>query len=398
MDRGDRSDRTFGFEEAYGEDWDHPDEHKEETGMDMAIDDSGEEAPIDLVAGTTVGGVDEDDEIDRLLGVSAAASARTSRVSMDEEAELDALMRELDDELGESPTESSWTSAAALPSDSVRPEASAGIKHNGHDVRTNDDDAAIDARRKRRLAKRKARMTSDRATPNNTKGQSPVAGSAKTGELDRTQFPLSDVYEEDIQRRADLQRRNSKIYRQAKRLFWEEEEYRKAAEILCTEDYVRVPISAKERSSGEATYRTVEHATVALQVCGFVVLERLFEPSFIAKIREAYEPQFETSMKGMASLDRAELATFETNDAAKRAEKRFEFSNPLEKPWTDHTYMYNPIVRPILQRVIGGIFEIDTFSVVTSVPGAPTQHMHADASPLFESGEALTQLPAHGIV
>ena len=226
MDMGGLEEGGFGVD-VYGDEFG---EGREDRGggdwlEELAMDSSGEEAP----------GLD-----------SGRPSQNQNRgqdgdEDEDEDRELDALMRELDEELGMAGEEL----GAAGPGDAIVQEdvdalLGEGIPAMGGGLGDVDSNDSAAARRRQKRKQRKAELELE-----GLEGASsdPVDQKSHGGELDRRHYPLSDVPENEIQARAELQRRNSKIYRQAKRLFWEEEEYRRAAEILCKEDYVRVPVS-----------------------------------------------------------------------------------------------------------------------------------------------------------
>ena len=71
---------------------------------------------------------------------------------------------------------------------------------------------------------------------------------------------------------------------------------------------------------------------------------------------------------------------------------------PLEPPYLDEALTSS---EPVLSLVKGALrsrrLELDTFSYVMSMAGAPAQHWHTDVDPLFSEWRG-EEIPPHGIV
>lgn len=87
-------------------------------------------------------------------------------------------------------------------------------------------------------------------------------------------------------------------------------------------------------------------------------------------------------------------------DAAERSPKRHELKYPLGPPYTNADFAANRIVLAFVKSQLGRQIEIDTFSSVTSQPGAPTQPWHADVPMLFprKSVGPVEKIPPFGVV
>lgn len=183
-------------------------------------------------------------------------------------------------------------------------------------------------------------------------------------------------------------------YIRAIKLF-EANEISEAVESLCTPEQIRVTPKPKEVAAGKPAFKTVARAAATLKVCGVVIVEDVIPEAVADSVAESVKAM--TSGR-MASVDVSAdgEATFERADMAKRSEGRYEFFNPLEAPFSSPAVIENAFVMPIVRRAMGPRVEIDTFSTVTSQPGAPVQHWHQDAGPLFP--KAGMHLPAHGVV
>lgn len=140
-------------------------------------------------------------------------------------------------------------------------------------------------------------------------------------------------------------------------------------------------------------------AATVLKLCGFVVLKDIFPGAFIAELREAHEAHFDMfsqqTLEPMADvLDSA--YTHEGVDFALRSPRRLEVKLPPSMPWIDDRLIRNAYARAVVTVVMGDHrLELDTFSYLTSLPGAPVQHWHEDAGQVFSNlaPEALPMSP-----
>jgi len=88
-----------------------------------------------------------------------------------------------------------------------------------------------------------------------------------------------------------------------------------------------------------------------------------------------------------------------TTKSEQRSESRYEVWSPMNPPFTSDEFLLSPFLLPAIKFVMNSErLEIDTFSSVTSLPGAPAQHWHKDAGVLFEYKEFPHPLPTYGIV
>merc|ERR1711871_208110 len=90
--------------------------------------------------------------------------------------------------------------------------------------------------------------------------------------------------------------------------------------------------------------------------------------------------------------------SFENADAASRSTDRFEIKFPLREPFTNANFVGNDLVVYLSLLFMSDRVEMDTFSFVTSLAGAPDQHWHADVSHLHPRRGNLGHIPPPGIV
>ena len=178
---------------------------------------------------------------------------------------------------------------------------------------------------------------------------------------------------------------------------------------FCTEENLKVRVSDDERMRGFASAQTLRHAWLALKVCGVVAMEGAVEPQAANAAGHAVAAHFEetkarmrtlmpeildpsTPLSGKASIQTAWL------EATERSKLRFEVPLPLEPPYLDEALTSS---EPVLSLVKGALrsrqLELNAFSYVVSMAGAPAQHWHTDVDPLFVDWRG-EDVPPHGVM
>jgi len=102
---------------------------------------------------------------------------------------------------------------------------------------------------------------------------------------------------------------------------------------------------------------------------GFVVLERVFEPTFIDSLLAEYERQF------------PDVANDPT--AYVVGHRRLQVTVQLKGPFLSPELYANPMILGVATAELGGDLLIDNLSLVTALPGAAAQDLHADHPDLF---------------
>ncbi len=179
--------------------------------------------------------------------------------------------------------------------------------------------------------------------------------------------------------------------------------------VYCTTENLKVRMDKREHVRAFESLEAVQLAWKALEVCGVVVLEGAVAPEVAEAVGHAVAAHFEGTKERIRAfkpeiLDPSTRFSGKTSiqsawpDAAERSKLRFEVKLPLAPPYIDEALTSSEPIVSLLKNVLrSDRLELDTFSYVVSMPGAPKQHWHNDAGPLFKdwAGE---QLPPHGLV
>ena len=179
--------------------------------------------------------------------------------------------------------------------------------------------------------------------------------------------------------------------------------------LFCTAKNLKVRVSAKERMRGFASVQTLRLAWLALKVCGAVAMEGAVDPQAADTAGRAAAAHFEQTKARIRTLmpeildpstpfsGKTSIQTVWT-DAAERSKLRFEVKLPLEPPYLDEALTSS---EPVLSLVKGALrsrrLELDSFSYVVSMAGAPAQHWHTDVDPLYMDWRG-EDVPPHGVL
>lgn len=178
---------------------------------------------------------------------------------------------------------------------------------------------------------------------------------------------------------------------------------------FCTEQNLKVRVSDDERVRGFASAQTLRLAWLALKVCGVVAMEGAVEPQAANAAGHAVAAHFEETKARMRALVPEVLdpstpfdgkTSIQTTwlDATERSKLRFEVPLPLAPPFLDEALTSS---EPVLSLAKGALrsrrLELDAFSYVVSMAGAPAQHWHTNADPLFVGWRG-EDVPPHGVM
>ena len=178
---------------------------------------------------------------------------------------------------------------------------------------------------------------------------------------------------------------------------------------FCTEENLKVRVSDDERMRGFASAQTLRHAWLALKVCGVVAMEGAVEPQAANAAGHAVAAHFEETKARMRALVPEVLdpstpfsgkTSIQTTwlDATERSKLRFEVPLPLEPPYLDEALTSS---EPVLSLVKGALrsrrLELNAFSYVVSMAGAPAQHWQTNADPLFANWHG-EDVPPHSVM
>eukprot|EP00055_Hartaetosiga_balthica_P010548 m.45393 g.45393 ORF g.45393 m.45393 type:complete len:524 (-) comp7217_c0_seq1:140-1711(-) len=153
------------------------------------------------------------------------------------------------------------------------------------------------------------------------------------------------------------------------------------AKLCKNEKSVVVPLRTADLN-GPLSAHTARRLYITMRVCGVAVLRNAMEKSVLKKIIKVYEDRFESFSSRLAKWDHK--GVLEWTDAASRSEDRYEIKFKVEPPFTYPDVTANRFILFVSKLMLGDRIEIDTLSTVTSLPGAPNQHWHADVGSIFK--------------
>ena len=113
---------------------------------------------------------------------------------------------------------------------------------------------------------------------------------------------------------------------------------------------------------------------------GCIAIDDAFDPQFVAELQAAHT----ASMRDWKSRQVVVGGL------------RFMISFDLKGAFLDPRLYLNPRLWPLIQSVLGKDCILDNVTTVIALPGAPTQHIHKDGSPLFDDATG-NPLPCHAL-
>ena len=148
----------------------------------------------------------------------------------------------------------------------------------------------------------------------------------------------------------------------------------------------RIGPSEMERGLGVFSSEAIEYASRQLRVDGAVILEDIVDTALIGQARLAFGTRYARYLDGSKHDDALEIGG-----------RRLQITIDLEPPFDDPWLFANPWVLPILSAALDKDFVLSGCVVACSLPGAPTQHFHADGGILFPRFGIEQMLPASAI-
>jgi hypothetical protein len=141
---------------------------------------------------------------------------------------------------------------------------------------------------------------------------------------------------------------------------------------------VTLPPSASAATSIDPA--KTDEAVRLFREFGAVRLVNVFSSSFQEDIRKHYQSRYRTEL-----------------EATRQADHRPLFTVKIEGPIATPTYLVNPLIEPIVARLLGDDFVIGAVSTVISFPGAPQQFVHRDSPSLSGDYEVDAKLPPYAL-
>jgi phytanoyl-CoA dioxygenase PhyH len=138
--------------------------------------------------------------------------------------------------------------------------------------------------------------------------------------------------------------------------------------------------SNAERAAGSPTPERVESAVALFAEHGALLLQDVYERDHIERLDRHYRSRY-----------RVELAK------PNQADRRRLFTVDVEGPFAETRYYANPLLFPILQRLLGADCILGSCSSVVSWPGAPAQTVHRDSESLYGDYAMDVRLPSYAV-
>jgi len=119
---------------------------------------------------------------------------------------------------------------------------------------------------------------------------------------------------------------------------------------------------------------------------GVMIFDGVFPADMVAGLHDAY---------GAAYADYHQDRDFA--DALAVGDKRTMITIAVAGPFNNPDLYANPIVFPLIQRLLGDDVILGSFVSVTSLPGSPDQKAHLDMPLLFEAERVSPELPSYSL-
>ena len=147
-----------------------------------------------------------------------------------------------------------------------------------------------------------------------------------------------------------------------------------------TDSFPTVRFDPGEVAAARPLPATIDRACALFTTHGAVRLLDVFERGFRDALRQHFLERYRIELSGTAKRDLRPL-----------------YSVDLIGPPGHPDYYANPMLRPILKRVLGDDVAIGAVSCVISFPGAPQQFIHRDSPSLFGDYAVDRELPAYAL-
>ena len=134
-------------------------------------------------------------------------------------------------------------------------------------------------------------------------------------------------------------------------------------------------LSPDESNMGRLSEEHLQRALQALRDAGFVVIEGVFDPSWVTTFRAAYNQQLERHIATRGGLEGLNANAFGHNHIGMHL--------PLVPPFSDPQVVANPIAVQIMAAALGDDLRCSFYHTNTAYPGSHYQPIHRDFGPLF---------------
>lgn len=147
-----------------------------------------------------------------------------------------------------------------------------------------------------------------------------------------------------------------------------------------------IEFTETEIESGEITLEHLQAAVSDYKDAGCLLLKNVYKPDYIKTLNTSFVKKYGQYLKDKNH-----------KDALQVGDKRYMVSIKVETPFNNKKLYANPLVMPIIERVLGDSCIINSYGSVVSLPGAEDQNMHYDHPFLFGDDELDPLVPSYAI-
>jgi hypothetical protein len=138
--------------------------------------------------------------------------------------------------------------------------------------------------------------------------------------------------------------------------------------------------SAEERARGQLLPQTLAAAHAAFRSHGCLLLPGALPPALIDAMHRDYEARY-GALDAHAMQEQSQRPF--PNPVGPRGKARYEITLRMNGAFGAPGVFANPLLYSVLAPLLGGDMQLNSFTIVTSYPGAPMQEIHRDHGHLF---------------
>ncbi len=146
-----------------------------------------------------------------------------------------------------------------------------------------------------------------------------------------------------------------------------------------------ISFSQDEKNKNVPDITTINNAEKLYKHFGYLVIENLFSEQLVSDLHSDFEREY-----SKYSADKS------YDDALKVGDKRIMLTVKMQGSFNNPMYYANPLIMPLLSRLLGEDLILLSHGAVRSLPGAKKQQLHRDHMPLFDK-EFIDELPSFAV-
>jgi ectoine hydroxylase-related dioxygenase (phytanoyl-CoA dioxygenase family) len=171
------------------------------------------------------------------------------------------------------------------------------------------------------------------------------------------------------------------------------------AKEFCTAKTVRIKLSKRERLQNQCELGLMREILSVMNICGLVVLEGGIDADQVQELlNQDHVCSNSTCADRYQEAVEGSVADASSHTVV-RSPGRVESKIPLTKNPAATSLLSDELLLSVLRMLLSDKIELDTFSVVRALPGAPAQRWHSDVDQVFRhyNRERRLQPPAQAI-